>query len=736
MILPMSAVRHHGSPRRSDSDARRAALVALVAAVLLLALPGLAGPVLAATDDLRIQADATYIVDPGAGTVGVTIDVRATNEKPDAVTTIGRTRYYYTEVVLPVQDEAVGIAARDSRGSLRTTTAQRDGYKLVTIRFRSAIYYRESAALTLAYDLPGGAPRSPGDIRVGRAFVSFYLWAFGDDGQGSVRAVIPAGFSVATYGDALTVTSKDGSTVLTASAIAKPYDWSASVDAANDAALSESRISLGSGLQLVVRAWPEDPVWQSTVSSILKRGVPALQSAVGLAWPVEGDLTVTEVQRLALEGYAGLYHTDTDTIEISEDLDPLTILHEATHAWFNDALFAERWIDEGLADTYGARALPRVGEAAQSPETPSRTDPGFVPLDAWAFPGRIADTETDQREAYGYNAAWWLVDRIVGEIGEARMRAVFSAADGNRIAYVGSGAAETVAAGDDWRRFLDLLEQVGGSTQATSLFRQWVVTADQQPLLDQRQDARAAYAALQAEAGAGWGQPYLIRGALSAWSFATATQAIDEAETLLARRDQIAATATDLGVTPNGDLERAYETATTSFDSVRSIEDSLQSALDRLATARAALDAPRDLFATVGLIGEEPDMAWDRAAQAFGDGDLEAVGPAADEAASIVTGAADAGRVRVAVGAVVIVLLGGLPIVLLVRRRRRARQQPAPAVEAVVAAGPAPVDWVVPGSPPDPGRAPAPESTGYTTDPGPESDAGPATSPGSETREP
>ena len=91
----------------------------------------------------------------------------------------------------------------------------------------------------------------------------------------------------------------------------------------------------------------------------LERGLPELDGLIGLPWPVTSSLLVTEVHTPLLEGYAGIYHPDSAGIEISEDLDDLTILHEASHAWFNGELFDGRWINEGLADTYATKALER-----------------------------------------------------------------------------------------------------------------------------------------------------------------------------------------------------------------------------------------------------------------------------------------------------------------------------------------------------------------------------------------
>ena len=58
------------------------------------------------------------------------------------------------------------------------------------------------------------------------------------------------------------------------------------------------------------------------------------------------------------------------------------------------------------------------------------------------------------------------------------MHDVFAAAAAGTVAYVGSGPAETSApAVADWRRFLDLVEDVGGSTKAAGLIETWAVPA-------------------------------------------------------------------------------------------------------------------------------------------------------------------------------------------------------------------------------------------------------------------
>ncbi len=103
-----------------------------------------------------------------------------------------------------------------------------------------------------------------------------------------------------------------------------------------------------------------------------------------------------------LEGYAGFYDPETDEITISEDLDDLTIIHEASHAWFNRSLFTERWITEGLADEYAARVLRELDRGYPDPPASSPTEEAAFPLSDWPPPAAIRDEESQDRESYGY----------------------------------------------------------------------------------------------------------------------------------------------------------------------------------------------------------------------------------------------------------------------------------------------------------------------------------------------
>ena len=386
---------------RVPGVAVRAALTraALLAAVLTAGAPllpaaapaapllsGLAAPVaLAAPDELDVRTTARYVVDPGTHRVRVIVDLMAFNSKPTVTGGGTVTRYFFDGVNLGVQPEAVRLKATQDGEPIRLKVVNRDGYRLATVRFRERIYFQEAARVRLTFDLPAGEPRSDSDVRVGTAFATFVAWAFGD--EGTVRVEVPARYRVDHSGDTLEpVSGSGGSMQVLTGATDDPIAWYAQVNATDDAALTNDRLTLADGEPVVIHAWPEDSRWRTRVRTLLRDGVPELARRIGLPWPVDGPLSVVEVHTPVLEGYAGFYDQASDEITISEDLDDLTIVHEASHAWFNKRLFTERWIGEGLADEYAWRVLTRPGSQGRRPRQRQARREGGVPARGVAAP--------------------------------------------------------------------------------------------------------------------------------------------------------------------------------------------------------------------------------------------------------------------------------------------------------------------------------------------------------------
>jgi hypothetical protein len=295
---------------------------------------------------------------------------------------------------------------------------------------------------------------------------------------------------------------------------------------------------------LEVRSWPEDDLWANRVRERLTSGIVALHELNGLDWPVVGPLRVTESATQSLSGYAGFYDPGEsgvlDEITISEEPDELVIVHEAAHAWFNDSLLTGRWISEGLADAYAVRALARLGSSQPEPDAVHRDTRVAFALNLWGPPGRIDDAASQAREAYGYDASRFVVDALIDEIGEERMREVLAAAEEQVIAFDGVPKREshTLLAGfRDWRYLLDLLQQVGGSTRAAELFETWVASNVELPVLADHEAAVRRYEAL-VERADGWLPGHALRQQMARWAFDSVGRELELAGSALNLRDR------------------------------------------------------------------------------------------------------------------------------------------------------------------------------------------------------
>jgi len=679
------------APARRPGHAGPRHPLALALTAFVLALAGVLAPAhapaaRAATDGLELATAATYTIVPARHLVHVAVVVTAVNNKPNVTSGGLVTRYFYDSARIAIQTEATNIRATSGGNRLTATTSPADGFRVLEVHFRASLFYQQSARVDVAFDLPAGAPRSKSDIRVGSAFATFVAWAFGD--RASVRVVVPAGFEAESTGSAATKSTSGRSTVFRATAITDVGSWYLVVNADRESALTTERLDLTGGEHVVIRAWPEDAAWKKQVSELLARGLPTLVEQTGLAWPVTGDLSIFEVHTPLLEGYAGVFLQGEDKIEISEDLDDLTIIHEASHAWFNSDLFDGRWIDEGLADTYAARTLDSLGNGGWEPGRVSPTDRAAVRLAEWTFPGRITDEATDAREQYGYDASWTVVRSLVIDVGSAAMQRVLAAAQAHQIAYVGAGAPETVTGPNDWRRFLDLLDETGGAHGADEIFRRWVLTDPDAARLDERASARGDYAGLLAASG-DWRAPFYVRSPLSDWDFGTARQRIAEAEAILAQRDEIATRATAAGVVPPPDLRTAYEAARTDLTAASGLALRERSDLAAIQTAAEAVAAPRAPLVALGLLGTTPEAGLADARAAFNAGVADA-GARAAAVTALIDGAVEIGRGRLVAALIAVVLAGILLIaaIVLIRRRRRIRRERL-ALAVAAAAGPA-----------------------------------------------
>jgi hypothetical protein len=659
----------------------------LTIALGLLVAPPAAQPVAAASRGLFTRTDATYTVRPAEHLVRVSISVVATNRQPSKTSASTITRYYFDRAAFGLQSEAADVQASSGSRRLSVSVRQRNGFKEADVIFGRSLFYRQSITFRLEYDLPGRPPRADSNIRVLSAFVSFYAWSFGD--LGSVRIVLPAGFVPSEFGSPMRKeVDSQGRVILSASGITNVSTWYADLTADLESALTQIRLQLPDNEPIVVRAWPEDAAWQRQVVDLLTRGAPELQELIGQPWPINGTLDVREIHTPLLEGYAGFFRSDIRQIEISENLDPLVIVHELSHAWFNADWYTGRWINEGLADSYASLALSSLGTTYEVPDTAQRSDAVAFPLLSWPPPGRIVDKETQARERYGYAASYTVVKSLLDELGPDGMRRVFQATVDHTISYPGAPAPERVTGESDWKRFLDLLEQVAGSKQADQLFRTWVVPSTEIPVLDQRDAARKDYADL-VSAGAGWQPPFVVRSPMAGWTFDAARKRIAEARAVLATRDQIAAAAQPLGLSVPSDLKTAYEAALRDLAAPQDLAKRELAVVGSLREAADAVAANRDPLVSLGLLGAEPASGLEAGKAAFEAGRLDEAVSDAAAAKALLADAPRIGRERAAtaggVGLGVVVVSGGS--LLLLRRHRRRRRAAAAAASATALSG-------------------------------------------------
>ena len=687
---------------------RLAVVCGLAMAVATLLAPPMAGVAVAAATSLKEVSTATYTLDPDRGAVHVVLENAYTNRKPDS----GGFFYFYDRFTSCIHAEASAIKASDSKGSLKFSTKKVAAYEegsttyfpctQVTVRLRARLLYKHTTTVRISFDMVGD-PRSTARIRAGQGYATFPVWTWGDDGFGKAVVHLPAGFVATVLHSAMTSTVKaDGSTDLTASPAHQSDFWS-QIQATRRDGYEDESIALGDGAAVHLRSLADDPDWVAALGPDLRTGVPLLHDLIGLPLPTTEPIELRETYAPTLanvvwlplsrdQGYGiSPYRTPTE-ISIGEALDTQAALSAAATMWFNETLFKGRWIAAGLADAYSARALTELGRPTTAPEPPDSSAAGALPLELWVSPYLSDPTlkqeptvikTTDEREAYGANASWYVVDSLVAAVGIERMRDVFTAAATDQIAYVGAGVPETVDMTDGWQRFLDLLEERGGPDGAAAieqLFKDYVLSTTNVALLGPRGDARASYAKLL-ETGGEWSAPIVVRTAMGKWDFPAATSAIEAAHGILDLRKQVADAANALGLTPGPALRAAYEGATENFDDARAQANAELDALAAIAKARAAIDAPHDFVTSIGLIGVTLETPFALATAAFTAGDLEGALAGATSVATSLEDATVSGRQRLTIaGATVgllLLLLLVVAVVLLRRRRRRRVAVPA-----------------------------------------------------------
>jgi hypothetical protein len=565
--------------------------VGAVTAVVVIGSVLAAAPTASAqgVDGYRLAASVVYRVD--AATPAVTVDAtyHMTNTTPDRNLGGGRIEFYfYDGIRLPIDEPVDDLTITVDGRAVDFALTEVEGFPVVDIEFNSNLRYDRTARIDLRYRLLGSPPRTADSfIRVNPAYVSFPVASHADDGLADVRVEVPSEWTLDYVGSDFDDVRTEGDlSVLEAVAIENTDEFGVLFTARLDDRLQSTPVAVGPA-RFEIRTWPGDAEWLAFAQRSISDGVPVLETLLDTPWPVSDETDVIQASTPYLRGYAGFYDPEADVIEVGENLDLHTMLHELTHAWFNRSTITERWLSEGLADEIGARAVAALGEQLPNPDDFDDTDEPVeaeaFPLNTWGPPLSL-DIEA---EFYGYRTSFVVLRELWEEVGEEQMTELIAATLAGDRAYPPESGEPTNAAPIGWREFLDLAEQVAGSATIADLYREYVVTDAQADDIDIRDTTLVRYDELVGRGGA-WAPPEAVRSAMASWSFDRADDRIGEALSALDVRDELADELEPLQLGPAESIETAYQD-TIDIAAVAADLDRHLTAATRLAAARSAL---------------------------------------------------------------------------------------------------------------------------------------------------
>jgi hypothetical protein len=613
------------------------------------------------------------VVEPDLHRVHVTVDAVATSFEPDS----GSGQTYYTGVNFAVQPGASNVLAASGGPAVRAEISRRaDDFSVISVDFGRAVSYQQSVAYAVSFDLVDAGGRGTRDLRIGSSLAAFPVWAFGSAGEAgsSVSVDLPAGYSPDVQGDPMERSSRGDGGVRLSAAPDDPIQFFAYLTADRPGAFANTstRVDVnGLSTSVLVRSWDDDPAWGRRVTNLMRRGLPVLQRLIGFDYPGHEPraLTVEEAATSRLGEYAGIYDPDVSLIQIRYDADAVVTLHEAAHIWFNGTLFTDRWIGEAWAEFYAARAVARLGAHGRTPVMTDALLQAKIPLNDWGAIG----VESLDVEDFAYAATYEVAREIAARAGTADLRLAWRAADAGEEAYLPvhhppPAPAHVAFDVADWQRLLDLLEERSGDDYS-DLWRRWIVDDEQLPLLAQRESVRHRYAQVVTAAGP-WELPASIRHQMGLWQFDQARAALEAAASVLRKRDRIATEAERLDLAAPPTLQATFE-GDAGLDAAAAEAEGELRTLDELTAAANHLDAGSGPLVTIGLLGNDPSAQLAAARTAFEDGDLAAADRRAADLVRSVSGAADAGRLRVVVAGGGLLVLDGAWLWLVRPRRRR-----------------------------------------------------------------
>jgi len=626
-------------------------LLSVICSVLMIGAPAAT----AATEGLSYTEDTIFTVRNGSVDVVTTVVMANTTAEERSGNTIFYSYFDSFIIVVPVGVEDLVITTRGTE--LASTTLELDDdFEIRSAQLPSELRSGQSRTLTVKYSLPTGEIRDEEALFFSNpAFHAFPLWSFSDPGTGSLLIRVPVEAEMNEFGNVLRRTGlNDGYIEWTPRNFDVPEELFTFVTVTLEEQLDVDRFQV-TGQDIELRTWPGDDEWATFAKETIVEGLPALEETIGLPIPDQATLEVTESVTPYYYGYGGWYDQLETSIEVGNELDRTVMIHELSHAWFNDDLFNERWVSEGLAEEFTWQVERDLGWGAEAePERPNTTRPNSGPLVEWgrSLAAGVDDDDFRQREEYGYNASWYVIREMTGIIGLDGMQGLLAAADADVTAYPDQNEAETTSARDDWRRVLDLAsvdESPASEQELETLFIDFVVPHSEVEQIDQRREARNEYRRFTGQ-GVGW-------------------PVADVHE----RYVEVYTRASDADLELSDAAQISYERNAPDFALASAVLDEQDAAIDAVDDVRR--ESTRELTTEErwGLRDISRKPYAELAESAFADDDRRGITRAHDALDRLLFNAADAGAQRllwakVGGGAIVGVLLVGLRIGM--RRRR------------------------------------------------------------------
>lgn len=528
-------------------------------ATVILVILAISTPLAAQTEGLAYTEDVTYTVLDDSVRVNLAATMTNTTvERREGDTVL----FSFFDTLVFVAPNGLTDLNITSAGAQLSSSAEAidDDFAVITAALPERLSSGESRDFEISYTLPRGEFRSDGAFISNPAHHGFPLWSFSDPGTGSLTLRVPEDAEVSEIGETIEPGPiVDGFATWVPRSFDVPEDFFTFVNVVRESRLDERNFAVA-GQDILLRSWPGDTEWADFAQAAIEEGIPALEDLIGTPIPEQDTLEVTASVTPLLFGFAGWYNPADTSIEIGNELDRGVMLHELSHAWFNDELFIDRWVVEGLAEEYSWQIDRQLGAVDEElPAMPRPTDAGALPLNEWsdAVLG-LGNDELRERELYGYNASWFVVREIADIVGTDGLREIILAADSGASAYAGAGQTSPF---NDWRRLLDLAAlqtDAEGEAALEAVFAEFIVAGPDLDLLADRQEARAQYRRF-AGRPLQWRVPADIDQAMADWRFTEAQELLAEANRVLDLQRRVMNQADLAGLAADEVGRNAYE---------------------------------------------------------------------------------------------------------------------------------------------------------------------------------